>query len=495
MALSFNSIHKPLNDFFLNLFKTDTTSPVLFRFDRFGSTIDNQDFIDPSQPENGYSFNLVREKFSDLVNGIPIEDADGLNIFISQNQIDETYFSQLLAPSLPYIPPEIDGQVKDSIISSFSRIKSEANSAWENIRLESITGLKFQFRPSLSFPENWYDVTKNDAWTQYEFKVTESTTSPPADDTSKNRFWRLKIDDSMMRTLLPIDDNDQPIDPTHLASILKTNKRPIMEAVTSAKPIKGVDIFKDMFQEKVVDPIVNPAVNALKLDDIRGAYRPARLSSTLMRGVIENGTNYSLHDFDHKKFANFSIHDELLVVHFPDLSYSTRSPTSLRPLFNGTTYNLHDMYRRNLAILPIRDKLLITQYFGINANTTSATTNEISISFDYCVIKIKRPWYHDVFVHDKSWFIPNILKGQLTSNDSLGTNIIFMPIGFVAIRNLSIKANWSTSDVENSINATNFGPFKVNSSIVNNTLSHEGIQIIGWLLEKMPNLPPNDFHA
>jgi len=40
--------------------------------------------------------------------------------------------------------------------------------------------------------------------------------------------------------------------------------------------------------------------------------------------------------------------------------------------------------------------------------------------------------------------------------------------------------------------ATDFGPFKVDSGIVNNSLSHAGIQVVGWLLQHMPPLPPND---
>jgi hypothetical protein len=83
-------------------------------------------------------------------------------------------------------------------------------------------------------------------------------------------------------------------------------------------------------------------------------------------------------------------------------------------------------------------------------------------------------------------------KGQLTTDDNSGGNIPVLPIAFVAIKELSIEANWSETDIEISKNATDFGPFEVDSQIINNKLSHEGIQIIGWLLQKMPDLPPND---
>jgi hypothetical protein len=58
---------------------------------------------------------------------------------------------------------------------------------------------------------------------------------------------------------------------------------------------------------------------------------------------------------------------------------------------------------------------------------------------------------------------------------------------------LAQNANWY-EDVANASIATDFGPFKVTAGIVNNELklSHPGLQIIGWVLQKMPDLPPND---
>jgi hypothetical protein len=44
--------------------------------------------------------------------------------------------------------------------------------------------------------------------------------------------------------------------------------------------------------------------------------------------------------------------------------------------------------------------------------------------------------------------------------------VSLLPIGFVAVRKLSIEASWSAGDIAAAKNATGFGPFKVDSAIV-----------------------------
>ena len=185
MPLSLESIHQPLNDFFLDHFKTGAGSPVLFRFDKFGSVISDRDFIDPNHPELGYSSSLAMEKFSDLVNRVPIEDADGLNGYISQVQVDETYFGILIS-SIAFIPEGVDDDTRSSIVESFGDLKTEAQTAWENLKMESGSGLMMQFRPTLAGPKDWYDKSNANNWTRQSFDIAES-----GSEASRLRLWLL----------------------------------------------------------------------------------------------------------------------------------------------------------------------------------------------------------------------------------------------------------------------------------------------------------------
>jgi hypothetical protein len=431
MALSLDSIHQPLNDFFLNHFKTDAGSPVVFRFDKFGSVISDADFIDPNRPDLGYSANLATEKFSDLVNRVPIEDADGLNIFISQAQIDQIY-EGLLGPALPFIRQGADDQTKESIITSFSSLKSEAVKLWETIKLESSTGLMLDFKPSFASPRDWYDKTKKDNWTSHSFNITEPATSTPVDNGPRFQLWRKKIDDATMANLVPSAANAQLAAPARLATTLLV-AHPTRPAQTTPSVVNTSFRFARPLMAVRFNPVTT-----------------ARVAST-----------------------NISV---------------DRAPANT----TAVRFDLGRAYLREARTIPVNEKIAVLQYIKSNAPTQPATTNNISVSFDYCVVNISRPWYRQGFLNDTSWFIPNKTKGELTAPVDRGANLILLPVAAVAIKNLSIQAQWPAADIASSQEATEFGPFKVDSGIVNNTLSHEGIQIIGWLLERMPTLPPND---
>ena len=156
------------------------------------------------------------------------------------------------------------------------------------------------------------------------------------------------------------------------------------------------------------------------------------------------------------------------------------------------TFDLHDNFVAQMPKMELGEKLAVSQCLVNNAPTEAAVTNSLTISFDFCLVSISRPWYREAFIRNQSWYIPNTAKGSLTTPSEARLNMTVLPVGVVAIRNLNIKANWSESDKDNAKNATAFGPFKVNSGILNNTLSHDGLQIIGWLLQRMPELPPNN---
>jgi hypothetical protein len=431
MALSLDSIHQPLNDFFLNHFQTAAGSRVLFRFDALGSVISEQDFIDPNHPDAGYSANLAAERFSDLVNRVPIEDSDGLSIDISQAEIDQTYFFELLNPSLPFVPDGADDQTRNSIVASFSQISADAKKLWDTIKQESSTGLMLEFRPSLASPKDWYDKTNKGNWTTESFKVTEPATPTPVDNTPRFQLWRMKIDDATMAQIVPLTVDARPVEPAHLATTLLM-AHPVRPAMTTPSMVK------ESFAP--ASPMMTASVKPM----MKGQAAPMNMN-------VEGNA----------------------------------------PATAGVSFDLQNTYLRQASQMPLNQRLALLQYINNNAPTQPATTNSISISFDYCVVTISRPWYREGFIDDTSWYIPSKTKGQLTAHDS-GANLILLPVGFVAIRRLNIQAQWPAEDKACSQHATDFGPFKVDSGMVNDTVSHEGIQIIGWLLERMPDLPPND---
>lgn len=429
MALSLDSIHEALNDFFVNQFKADAGSPILFRFDKFGSVISDSDFIDPAHPELGYSAGLAKEVFSDLVNHIPIETDDGLNIILSDNKIDDEYFFHMLSPSLPFVATGTDQQLANQIISSFSQLKADAKQHWDDIKLESSSGLMVEYRPSLAIPDDWYDKSNNGIWTEQTFQVSETTAAQPGPSGSLPGLWKLKVDDAVLQQGLLV------------AQAWKSNPstRPILgSTVTPLRPI-------------AMEPRPSAVPQALR--SVTAGPQAVAMPATRMNLA----------------------------------SVPTESMAA-----TGTKVVLAPSFRQQFLSLNISDRILLNRFVGTSVPTQPVNTNSISISLSYCLVKARRPWYGDTFVADRSWYIASLPQGQLTSGTGDNPRLAVMPIGFVAIRNLSIQATWSAQDIDTAKNAGGFGPFKVDSQIVNGKLSHEGIQVIGWLLQRMPALPPNN---
>ena len=63
--------------------------------------------------------------------------------------------------------------------------------------------------------------------------------------------------------------------------------------------------------------------------------------------------------------------------------------------------------------------------------------------------------------------------------------------GYVAVKSLNIQAPWTLEDVTNLELSEQFGPFSFDSKVDNGGVGYEGIQIVGWILQDMPDLPPN----
>jgi hypothetical protein len=433
MPLSLESIHKPLNDFFLNQFGTAGSS-VLFRFDKIGSVVSDEDFIDPNHPELGYSHGVAVEKFSDLVNHIPNDQGDGMNIVLSADSIDTTYFFRLLTPASPFLPDSANDATKEAIIEAFGAIKNDANKVYNNVKLESSTGLMMEYKPALATPDNWYDKTKSEVWTHQSFQVSEAS-SPPATSpgtSPSNQLWRMKVNDVGMQQTLQLSEVTPQVNiPARMLEV-HAQQFAVASPALAMRPSPQVASFAPMMMMARPMAMMQPQASVAAVAVGRASAGPAAAPS-------------------------FALHDNLML--------QTRS-------------------------LNVSNRLMVMTAVQNIAPTQPVETSSVTISFDYSVVKIRRPWYVDVFINDRSWCLPAMAKGQITASGTPG-NLPLMPIAFVAIRNLSIEADWSAEDMASAASATNFGPFKVTSVIASNKLTHQGLQVVGWLMQKMPDLPPN----
>ena len=137
------------------------------------------------------------------------------------------------------------------------------------------------------------------------------------------------------------------------------------------------------------------------------------------------------------------------------------------------------------------------------------STKDIQISFRCCRVNFNRPWLLKSLLEITGWTLPGQSIGSLSNGTLQDNNGTFplLPIGFIAIRDLKIRANWGQVDRDiaakavASENAIGFGPFALSghyaesgkgyqSSFDGVTITSPGLQILGWLNLLIPCAPP-----
>jgi len=159
------------------------------------------------------------------------------------------------------------------------------------------------------------------------------------------------------------------------------------------------------------------------------------------------------------------------------LESSNQPGTQFRPSYAAPT----DWY------VPTNNGFWTSHNFTVTDPTAPAPDNTISISFDYGKVDITRPWFFEPFIQDNSCYIPGKYQGQLTTFNDTTTNLTSMPVGLIVIKNLLIQGQSLASG--SPVVAATFGPFLVGTQR-GNQLQNPEIQVIGWMLEKLPALPP-----
>jgi len=174
-----------------------------------------------------------------------------------------------------------------------------------------------------------------------------------------------------------------------------------------------------------------------------------------------------------------------LATAIPERWWDERDPSA----WTRQTFAIHDA-TENVPVKPSAIDTFLGIFREKGKRGTRAGVNTVSITFDFCLVRVDRPWLHRAFLDDASWMIPGTGRGALSTND--GHGLPALPVGFVALRNLRIEAPWTPEDITALEHSVQFGPFNFESNVVDGAITHAGIQVIGWLLEDVSDLPPVD---
>jgi hypothetical protein len=434
MALSLDAIYKPLNEFFTQKFAADG-APAKFRFARVPRAFADSDFVLPIQPDAGPSLAVAAEVFSIVVDRIMQLDADGQTVWQGISRISDLYGDEILDPSIPFVPPEVtDDTERQADIDAFVSTKADAVRLQNNRSASVLQGAEVQFHPSSPEPASWWDRTNEGLWTHQSFDVQGAVSAPSTGTPVPPNLLRMKVSDAALSTILNVDKPPPP-----------------PGAPTFRLPPSAIERFATL------EPAAAPERQVMMRAQIPIARRAiwAGLGSRIGGGVIA--------------------------------AEEPAPPPPPAPAANS--FNQHDQLIRILRAAPITERLDVESVLVQDAPHQPVTTNNATISFSYCVVTVDRNWFHEAFIRNPFWRVPGQPKGQLSANDGHGLPVL--PVGFVAIKDLSIKAPWTPEDISNLEQSVQFGPFNFDSTVVDGAIGHAGIQIVGWMLQDLPDLPPN----
>ena len=143
---------------------------------------------------------------------------------------------------------------------------------------------------------------------------------------------------------------------------------------------------------------------------------------------------------------------------------------------------------------PIVPVHLIDFMKQVAADSTSqpATSAGISVSFEYCIVALRRNWWPDELLMSRECYLPGYQKGDISDGGGReGKGLMpFAVTGFVAIRKLEISAQWSSEDLAAIDGSASLGPFSLlGRTFENGTLRCPGIQIGGYFCAAVPPWP------
>jgi hypothetical protein len=123
------------------------------------------------------------------------------------------------------------------------------------------------------------------------------------------------------------------------------------------------------------------------------------------------------------------------------------------------------------------------------------TSTSFALDLDYCLVTLQRHWLRTDWLESDEWYVPGYESGEVSAGDPTVADqqLAAFPVAFVAVKNVVVRANWSATDGSSVSKAAGLGPFVMASAGFTGetgTLTIPGVQVIAWLCQVPPQLPP-----
>lgn len=471
MATSADDLLGNVHDYFLNLFNTTGSSgqDAVLCFDPGGVTVSPTDFkIQPSDP--AYSAAKAIEAVTHLSDILPSSIADGV-FRRTQRSIE------LLAGMI------INGATPTSAdnLATIGAAKTQVRAVYDDNELRTFVG-NFSYRPTSATPVDWYDPSVADNWAAYHFS-SGAAPAPPSPSPGRKEILIPPL------CWMTLPENLTPIlNPDIYTAVLQS---PSDATISSQETTAVVTPQRDLQAAIEIAPSASIAIQS------RISRRPSIVSESLL--------------------SRSAISDAALIPIANTDTVAAIEPTQFiavdRPAFESQAFN---QILQQVAVAPSEDDSVAVPFhvsretrlissLSYSAQVASSISDastaqpveapEIEISFQYCVVRLSRPWFPELLLLTKGWYIAGYGADTFATGDLADPKALFpcVPTGFVAIKDLTIKGTWSQADTAAAAKSASLGPFSLVGSTGSGPGSYTrpGVQIFAWLCEPLPSLPPD----
>jgi hypothetical protein len=399
---------------------------------------------------------LVLQQFTLRANTIPV--VDGTSISAPGLLSVDGAYELMLDAAQPLAAVDVE---------AFGHIKHSAQEVFENaVSNYSIPGLSGQFHPAVPGPPDWPSPTGTTAWTSRSFEQSTTVTVAVPDAPKP-----------------PVPPRPLPVwvwrvAPPELTVALKST-----QAVVATVPPR---------------PVSAPPAQVLAAHPV--LYRPLVTNAIAARAALVTPAEAQAPG----PSASPPGHP-MLVAATPGTAVHLEAPVVAAAARIGAPTPIAT-HEPPVATVPpprvstpvvIRSDVMAlhVQELGQQSTPQTVTSKNFKLSFDYCLVEAKREWMSGSFLTARNWYVPHTKAGEIASGTGeSGGSFEVLPVAAIVVQNLVIEADWSHDDTVTLQSSVNFGPFSLVGRTIDqarNTLSCPGMQIVAWVFEPMPRLPPN----
>lgn len=475
MSGDINSLVQQVHDYFLHLFQQQsTTAPgsTFLLFEPIGTPI-TPDMFKLHPTDTTYSQQLAVEQFSFLVNTVPDISAD---VFMRTSKTVDDFYDILLLGAQP---------TDANTDQLFAATRDQAEKKFDPT-LGSLLRPLIQFHPSYAMPNDWYDSSVAGNWTAYSTESSQSTAPP--DNVGVSPIvpifkpihpvgpwtWRLLPSDLAAPALVNRHqlevyavNAERATNPAFVNSVAQPSQ-PASSTIAEATHVKPATLAAATTASELITPSLEstgPPVEKIE-------------TTTLPASAIASGA---------------AAHPILETVDTTAQHVSTipveAAPKQEAGALSGSTIDVSLIPRPSVVASELSP--LIIKHTTVQQVTTSA----IRLSFSYCLISIDRDWLLQTFLNLPNWYVQGYPSGAFSNGTIQNNSGVFpvLPIACLVVKDLQLSAQWTQEDLTSIQQAASLGPFSLAGRSLDSsstTLTASGMQVIGWISQVMPLLPP-----